>query len=376
MRVLMIGPYPEPGKHVTGGVERVIDTLLPELAKHIDLTLIAPQASRNGESSNYDIRTVYFKKPPGPGALSYWTVDAYRTARLVAQLQPDLVHFQGPVGIGKLIRSPSIFTVHGIVDRDLIASNRDKRYGLIARKIAAQIVRNAEARARRIISNVIVINPYVIEALPDVANLRQFEIPNPIDPIFCTPLPPQSQKRARRIISVGRIGPRKNTLHAVAIAACALKTDKHSSFIVFGPPNNAKYLRECEMIAQADGIEQRIVFPGSITSERLKIELQQSSILMMTSKQETAPMAIAEAHARGVAVVAPEAFGIKHMITPGRNGFFLPDADISTQADVLRQALDHDWDRDAIAAEAQAAYNPEHVAELTVAAYRDVLSKK
>ena len=93
----------------------------------------------------------------------------------------------------------------------------------------------------------------------------------------------------------------------------------------------------------------------------------------MTSKQDNAPVAIAEAHARGVAVVAPQAFGMKHMIIPGRNGFFLPDADINAQVSVLQRALDHDWDRAAIAADAQAIYGPRRIAALTLGAYRDVL---
>ena len=113
--------------------------------------------------------------------------------------------------------------------------------------------------------------------------------------------------------------------------------------------------------------------PGGVSSQRLRREFDRSSILLMTSKQENAPVAIAEAHARGVAVVAPQAFGIKHMIIPGRNGFFLPTADIGMQASVLRQALDHDWDRAAIAADAQSIYSPRRIGALTLDAYRNVL---
>ena len=45
MKVVMVGPYPEPGAQVAGGVERVIDTLLPVLARAVDLTLVVPGAS-------------------------------------------------------------------------------------------------------------------------------------------------------------------------------------------------------------------------------------------------------------------------------------------------------------------------------------------
>jgi glycosyltransferase involved in cell wall biosynthesis len=254
-----------------------------------------------------------------------------------------------------------------------VASARGKAWGPVVRHATAQVLRMVEARARRQIGNVLVISPYVIEALPDVAGLRQFPIPNPIDRIFCEPLPPASQACPRRIISVGRIGPRKNTIQAVAVAARILRDEGFASYAAFGPADSAAYLDRCETMARDAGVVPRIAFPGGVSAEALRHELDRSSILLLTSKQENAPVAIAEAQARGVAVVAPAAFGIRHMIVPGRNGFFLPDADIDTQAKVLRQALDHSWNRAAIAAEAQATYSPRRIAELTLAAYRDVL---
>lgn len=373
MKLVMVGPYPEPGRQVSGGVARVIDTLLPELADEVDLTLIVPGASRDAETYHHGVKTIYLQRGGGPGALAYWTVDARRLARTVAAMTPDLVHLQGAGGVGRLISAPQILTIHGIVHRDLVTSTRGQRWNWVARHGMAQMLRTVEARARRHVGNVIVINPYVTEALPDVGGLRQFPIPNPINPAFCRTLPVGSEPRARRIISVGRIGPVKNTLQAVAIAVQLLEGDEIASYAAFGPRDSAEYLNRCEAIAQGDWVRERIQFPGAISAERLKRELDRSSILLMTSKQENAPVAIAEAHARGVAVVAPQAFGIRHMIIAGRNGFFLPDADIAMQASVVRRALDHDWDRDAIAADAQLTHSPRRIAALTLNAYRNVL---
>ena len=373
MKLLMVGPYPEPGRQVSGGVERVIDTLLPELADAVDVTLVVPGASRDAEVYHRGVKTIYLQRGGGPGALAYWTIDARRLARVVAALTPDLVHLQGVGGVGRLISAPRILTIHGIVHRDLITSTRGQRWNWVARHGMAQVLRTVEARARRQVGNVIVINPYVMEALPDVVRLRQYPIPNPIGPAFCGALPAGSEQRPRRIISVGRIGPIKNTIQAVAVAAQVLEGDESASYAAFGPWDNAEYLNRCTAIAQGNCGRPRIEFPGGVPSERLRRELDRSSILLMTSKQDNAPVAIAEAHARGVAVVAPQAFGMKHMINPGRNGFFLPDADINTQVSVLRRALDHDWDRAAIAADAQAIYGPRRIAALTLGAYRDVL---
>lgn len=373
MKIVMVGPYPEPGKQVSGGVERVIDALLPDLAGEVDLTLIVPGASRDTETDHHGVRTIYLRRGGGPGALAYWTADARCLARVVAAMAPDLVHLQGVGGVGRLISAPRILTVHGIVHRDLVTSTRGQRWNWFARHGMAQILRAVEARVRWQVGNVIVISPYVSEALPDVGRLRQFPIPNPIDPVFCGALPGGSEPRPRRIMSIGRIGPVKNTLEAVAIAAQLFELDELASYAAFGPWDDVEYLNRCKAIAQGNRVRPRIEFPGAVSSGELRRELDRSSILLMTSKQENAPVAVAEAHARGVAVVAPKAFGIKHMIIPGRNGFFLPDADISVQASVLHRALDYEWDRPAIAADAQATHDPHRIAALTLDAYRDVL---
>ena len=368
----MIGPYPEPGARVSGGVERVIDTLLPELAGRLELTLIVPGASRGIESTTCGVRTIYLKRGFGPGVLRYWTSDARRLAGVVERLRPDLIHLQGVAGVGRFIQRPAILTVHGVLHRDLVTVGRGKGWGPIALFAAAQATRAIEARARHQIGNAVIINPYVFEALPDIGQLRTFPIPNPVDPAFLRPLPSESS-RERRILSVGRIGPRKNTLGLISSVAHLMRRDASVTLVVCGPPSETSYYEACLELIRTEGFEDRILLPGNLGATEIARMLDGAACLFMLSEQETAPMAITEAHARGVPVVAPEAFGIKYMITPGKNGFFLPMGDIGAQADVLAAALDHEWDRVAIAREAWNAYSPGYVADSTLAAYRDVM---
>lgn len=376
MKVVMAGPYPEPGRQVSGGVERVIDTLLPELAREVELTLVVPSARCDAETDHQGVRTIYLKRSHAFGSLAYWTADARRLAKAVEAIAPDLVHLQGVAGVGRFILAPRLLTLHGIIHRDFVASARRPGLNKAARYGVSHILRTVEAHARRQIGNVVTISPYAAEILPDIAGLRQFPIPNPIDRVFCGALPAGTSLRPRCILSVGRISPLKNTAQALAIAAETLKKDPFASYAVFGTSPDQAYLSDCEALANRSGVQRQIKFAGPASPERLRAELDRSSVLLITSKQENAPVVIAEAHARGVAVVAPGAFGIKTMITPGENGFFLPESsDIAQGADVLRQALDHDWDRDAIAAQAQSLYSPARIAALTLDAYRQVVAQ-
>ncbi|MBI1649587.1 glycosyltransferase family 4 protein [Hyphomicrobium sulfonivorans] len=374
MKIVMVGPYPEPGKQVSGGVERVIDTLLPELGRQVDLTLIVPGAQRDAETVNHGVRTIYLKRGPGPGAARYWTFDARRVARAVESIRPDLVHLQGLAGLGRLISLPRILTVHGIAHRDLLLTSRGDRWGPLARHGMAHVMRTVEARARRQIGNVIVINPYVHEAFPDIVNGHHFAIPNPLDAAFMEPLRNETQPREPHIISIGHISPHKNTLGILRIVAAAMQANTSARMSIYGSSANAEYSQACRDFIRQERLDDRIAFAGNVASNELARALDQSCCLIMASPQENAPMTIAEAHARGVAVVAPEAFGIKYMIAPGRNGFFLPARDLHAQAAVLQRALDHDWRRAAIAHDAWQTYAPGLIAEKTIAAYRAVLT--
>lgn len=371
MKVVMVGPYPAPGEGIAGGVQRVIDTLLPELSSLVDLSLVVPGAREDLEAVSHGVPVFYQKRGPGPGALSYWTHDAKRLASMIADKKPDIVHLQAASGVGRYVSAPSIFTVHGIAHRDLMLSCRGDGWGRLAKMGAARLVEVIERNSRKKIGNTVVINPYVLEALPDVSMLRQFPIPNPADRRFIQDTG-RAGKRTRKLISVGTIGPLKNTLELIEVAMQVLRSDAAASLTICGQPESESYHQACRNAVLSEGFQDRVDWPGNVGTDELIKRLDCASILLIASRQENAPMAIAEAHTRGVAVVAPEAFGIKHMIEPGKNGFFLPER-VAEQSSIVRAALDHPWNRQEIARRARALYDPSLIAAQTVKAYEAVL---
>lgn len=376
MKVVVVGPYPEPGAVICGGVERVIDTLLPELSRLVDLTLVVPGSRANGFYESRGVPTIYLRRGRGPGTLNYWTRDARALSTVVRELQPDIIHLHAAAGVGRLSRAPKVLTVHGIAHRDMLLSHRSHGYGAIARKTAAQILRYVEQYSRELLAGIIVINPYVLEALPDILSRRHVSIPNPVDARFLVNLPDPASLRLRKLIAVGRIGPLKNTARIIEIAVSVMQSDPHCSLSICGTPADNDYMDCCNNILRKSGCASNVKIAGNKETGELVKELNSASVLLMASLQENAPMAIAEAHARGVAVVAPRAFGIKYMIKPGQNGFFLPDGSIEEQARVVRAALEHPWDRASIAAEARMTYAPRRIAEQTVAMYREILATR
>lgn len=373
MKVALVGPYPEPGCPITGGVERVIDTLLPELRKHVEVTLVVPGAARDMESLSHDCRTIYVRRGPGPGVMRYWNVDAGRVQRAVSTIGVDLVHLHGLAGLGRRINTPRILTVHGIAERDLIAAGQGKSWSAMARYGLAALMRQVETSSRRRIGNVIVISPYVNDVLADVATLNQFSVPNPVDPAFCLPTPPLPIARSRRIVSVGRIGRRKNTLGILQLMASVMSDDPSVTISFCGEPVDNDYFRACRAFIEENGLINRVQFVGTLSTADLIPLLDTSALLIQDSLQETAPVAVAEAQTRGLPVLAPNTFGLRYMIEPGLDGFFLP-GDRDGNVSAVHRALAHEWDRQKIAANARSRYGVDNIVKQTVAIYREVLS--
>ncbi len=373
LKVLMIGPYPAPGRSVSGGVERVIQTLLPVLGMRVELTLLVPNADRDMEVSEFGARVVYLKRTKGLGVLSYWQADARRIRDFVLKAQPDVVHLQGSGGWGRLVSSPKILTVHGIAHRDILTSRRGQRWGRVLSVLAAQLVKVIERRARQAIGNVIVINPYVLDAYPDIAKRKHWLIPNPADPVFTGFVSDLPVVREKKIVIVGKVGSRKNTLEGVRLACDVLRDEPEASLSVAGDTSDKAYLAQCQAIATASGVGDRVGFMGNLDTCDLIRLYDRASLLLMTSRQETAPMAIIEAQSRGVAVVAPACFGIPAMIKDQKNGRFLTNDGFEADVSLLRDALRHEWDRIEIAEIARSEYSAKAVADATLRAYKDVL---
>lgn len=373
MKAVLVGPYPYPGQAVSGGVERVIDTLMRELSRDIEVSLVVPNAPADLCHEVGGIPVIYLRRTRGPAGLRFFTSDARRVARTVRSIVPDIVHYQGIAGHARYLDLPGVLTVHGFAHRDILFKPAKSWLYRLFRTGSAKLVEIVELRFRQQIGHIIVINPYVEDGLPDLAALHRYQIANPIDRIYAdAPIFPAA--RQRNIVSAGRIGTRKNTVHAVRLAALVLRDDPSAQAFFFGQPESPEYLEHCRQIAVDYGVPDRIHFPGNADAVALCRVLDEASVYLSTSGQETAPVAIAEALARGMAVVTPQTHGMRYMITEGQNGFFLPpDGNPAANATVLAQALAHPWDRMAIAQAARDIYSPAKVALRTLEAYRTIL---
>jgi glycosyltransferase involved in cell wall biosynthesis len=113
---------------------------------------------------------------------------------------------------------------------------------------------------------------------------------------------------------------------------------------------------------------------GHVDHVRLRDQLAQASILLLPSRQENAPMAIAEAMAAGLPAVAANRCGMPYMVQEGQTGFLIdPESTEQIAERLARLVSSPDLGRQMGQAGRRIAlerFHPRAVAEKTRAVYR------
>ena len=334
--------------------------LSDELGKRpdVELTIVVPGAGRPGSArwGRVEVRRLGRRGPLAllPGTVYDLAAGKREVERALAELEPDLVHFQGTTFLAAGCPHPHVLTIHGIAEKDAVW-----RGGALK----AALLKATEDHGRRLVPNVILIADAVSAVLPPGRPRRTWRIDNPIaDSFFEVPWRPEPG----RVFCCSRITPRKNILGLIR----AFKRLKGGTLRLAGG-GDADYLRLCR--EEADG---RVEFLGSLTVDRVREELSRSACFALPSFQETAPLSISEAMAVGVPVVASPVEGVPEMVEDGRTGFLADPRDEGAVAGALRRVLEDPQLALSMSRRARTLagerYRASVVAEKTLAVYREI----
>lgn len=253
-----------------------------------------------------------------------------RVRRRVAAFSPDLVHLHHPFWLGSLglwlarsLGAPAIYTYHtrfehyahyvpvpGRLFRNLISHFLIKRF---ANKCFGVVVPTPSAREylRTIgVKSRVVVQPTGIE----YDSFREVD-------------PRELDELRRRLglgdepvlVSVSRVSREKNIEFMLeAVAALARRTDAPFRFLLVGDGDDRA---EMEARAVSLGLEDVVLMPGAVPSERMPLYYHLGDIFLFASTTETQGMVILEAMAAGLPVVAVRSSGIDDLVRDGSNGF-------------------------------------------------------
>jgi len=340
MKIVLFSRYPRSFDRPKGGVESVTVILARALARmaDLDIHLITLEKGLARELTERDDKVTIHRL-----AASSWPqiLDIHagpgrkRLITKIHQLNPDIVHSHETFGLtmGNL-DIPHVFTVHGFDHANIPAEGRSFARG---RSILWRFVENRGlGRQKTIIS----ISPYVrgmIERFAPQAAIH--DIDNPVDDRYFTVSPDKQTDGDKRVLILGWINERKNTLGAIRSIAHAIRSGARGTLAVAGEAKLSSYkellLREIRDL----GIENHVEFLGHINREQLENELRRTTILLLPSLQENAPMAISEAMAASVPVVTSNRCGMPYMVADGESGFLVDPTDSVQIGERLKELL-------------------------------------
>lgn len=339
MKVVMFSKFPPSMDFPKGGVESVTVVIVKALARmqNMNIHLITFGKDIKDDTTETMANLTIHRLVPsswpqildihcGPGRK--------RLLSKIRQINPDVVHCQDTFGLtmGNL-DIPHIFTVHGFDHANILA---ERRSFAKTRSILWKYVENRGlGRQKTIIS----ISPYVrgmIEQYAPQAVIH--DIDNPVDDRYFS-ITPDNQVENKRILILGWINERKNTLGAVRAIAHAVRSGTKGTLVVAGEPQMPSYKELVLQEIKNLGIQNHVEFLGYINREQLEAELRRTTILLLPSLQENAPMAISEAMAASIPVVTSNRCGMPYMVADGESGYLIDPTDSRQMGERLKKLL-------------------------------------
>jgi glycosyltransferase involved in cell wall biosynthesis len=209
-------------------------------------------------------------------------------------------------------------------------------------------------------------------------------IPNAVAPCFFDVQPQPRAEAGFALLFVGTIYPLKGLLHLVeALAEAQQKLGAGILLRVIGQigggVNGAEYHKQLRRRAEELHIAGRIQWLGVLNERDVARQLAHSDVLVLPSFQETLPMAVAEAMAAGVPVIATRAGGTPELVEHNQTGLLVTPGRSDELAAALCELLPNATLRRQFGAagraKALAAYAPRVVAEKTLEVYETIYQR-
>lgn len=97
--------------------------------------------------------------------------------------------------------------------------------------------------------------------------------------------------------------------------------------------------RNLEQVARSLGVSHRVIFHGRVTDDELRSIYTNASVFTIASVAELQSIATMEAMASGLPVIGADAMALPHLIHDNENGYLFPPGDAQALADRMTRVL-------------------------------------
>jgi len=376
MKVAMFSRFPVDINASRGGVESATIGLLRGLMSHggIDLHVVTMEKACRELTVEQQEGITIHRLPGSPVPMFIDILAGPGKKRLrsyLLGLQPDIIHFQETYGLGMWdIEKPSVFTVHGFDSLNLVT---EKPHLWRLRSVLWKYVEKLGLTHQK---NLISINPYVKQEIEKYNTGNVYEIANAISVKYfeC-----ESNKVKGRVFFAGWLNPRKNVISLLRAIPHIIKSSPDISVHIAGEKCDDEYFEDIQSTIKNLHIDKYVNLLGRINQDEVMRELSEASVFVLPSKQENAPMAIAEAMAMGVPVISSNLCGMPYMIKHEETGFLIEPDDHEDIARRIIYLFNNDDDYAKISGvaikDATENYHPVSVAKKTIQAYEEIIAQ-
>jgi glycosyltransferase involved in cell wall biosynthesis len=382
MKVLIVVPgFPEDFGQIQGGVHSAVNNLLAGFAdlpievrvvsfnKKLDAKFISKQFASN-------ISLHYYRNwNLGLHILSYLTHGSIILRREIKEFRPDIIHYEEGMAFllmrtWGVFKVPEILTIHGIIFAEAKLKTRwiDKMYwylnGIVERVLVPANVIHLSNYSRNIFSEN-GIRPRRFDIIPNAVTNPFFEIP-------------QKPLSEHCLLYVGVIDENKNLIYLLTGLNELKNRGILFRLLVAGDFISDEYNAIILDFIQQHGLTNQVDFLGWIGQHEIREKMYEADILVVSSKQESLPMVIAESMAAGKLVMASSVGGIPEMIEDSETGFLFLNNDTKNLVNLLERVYNEPALIKIIGKKAQnkaiATYQTKAVAERTVSFYKRILT--
>ncbi len=316
MRVLLFSATPRSDR---GGVQQVMAALDGALAaRGVPRMRLGPDERPGATTAPFAAEaSASADGRPKVGALPDALGSAWRLAAVLNRFRPTVVNFHFLTGaLAYFIALRPFFGYR------LVLSTHGSDVLLPPPSLIPHL-----PRFLRMVDAITVVSEPVAEAVrhkaPGVSS-KLSVIPNGVDTEFWTP---GLDKRQPLIAAAGRLNPVKG--FDLLLAALAGLPQANAVVLGDGPQRP-----ELEDQARRLGVADRLSMPGHLEPQAMRDCFRQASVFALPSRSEGLPLALLEAMACGLPVVASQVGGIPSVVTP-ESGVIVPPED----AVALREGL-------------------------------------
>jgi L-malate glycosyltransferase len=260
------------------------------------------------------------------GKLRY-LIHAGRVARLVRDIQPDLVHALHLTSYGFLAARagvhPCVISVWGT---DVLEAPRLTPFHRL-------ITRYALARADRVTATGMRLAEATLPYMPPETDVDVIPYGVDLDRFRPEPGPPRDELV---VGSVGRLSPEKGLKYLIRAMPEVVREQPNVRLLLAGDGPDRRSL---ERLATRLDLAERVEFTGELPHDRVPQALARIDVFAMPSTWEGFGVAALEAAAMEVPVIASNIHGIPDVVDDGVTGILVPPKDVEALSRALLRLL-------------------------------------